>query len=345
VINYYQDETSRRTRPSFFRNPVRTYYMFHPFITARRRSNKRQEKHPNLEKNLRGTLITWYIYRMSYSVALCFVKLSILFFYRAIATHKTFRRVVHTTIWFVILFTFAVTVAAAFQCENPADSISTAGYLAQFDRNPKTKRPHVKCFDPAKLWVFTAAINLFTDVLIMLLPIPTLLGLRVAMSKRLALIGIFSVGIMAIVASCVRMWVMALWAESPQNAAQFGADLLLWGQVETNSGIISASVPFLRLFFSPGQKKVREIEPSEKNANGQGARKLIISPPRAMNDGRGTDEKDVENGEFVFFEEGKRDKPDGENVMWKPFITVPESLSSRGSGMMVMEPVQPHATV
>jgi hypothetical protein len=57
----------------------------------------------------------------------------------------------------------------------------------------------------------------------------------------------------------------------------------------------------------------------------------------------------MENGGFVFFEEGKRGgaggKGDEENVMWKPFITVPESLSSRGSGMMVMEPVQPHATV
>jgi hypothetical protein len=319
-------------------------------------ADKPQEKRPALEANLRGTLITWYIYRMSYSVALCFVKLSILFFYRAIASHKTFRRFVHATIWFVILFTIAVTFAAAFQCENPANSISTAGYLAQFDRDPKTKRPQVKCFDPAKLWVFTAAINLFTDVLIMLLPIPTLLGLRVAMSKRLALVGIFSVGIMGIVASCVRMWVMALWAESPQNAAQFGADLLLWGQVETNAGILSASVPFLRLFFSRAPRQEREKEPSEKN--GQCAKRRVISPPKAVQDEeKGMDNKPMEIESVAFFGEGRRDVagrgsfddengrggPDG--YMWKPFITVPASLSSRGSGMITMEPVQPHATV
>ncbi|KAF2684461.1 hypothetical protein K458DRAFT_388936 [Lentithecium fluviatile CBS 122367] len=314
VINYYQDETSSKFRPSFFRMP---------------------EKRPLLEMYLRGTLITWYIYRMSYGVALCFVKLSILFFYRAIASHQTFRRMVHFTIWFVILYTFGVTIAAGFQCENPANSFDTSGYLAQFDRNPKTKKPHFKCYDPTKLWVFTAAVNLFTDVLIMLLPIPTLLGLRVPMSKRLALVGIFSVGIMAIVASCVRMWVMALWSESPQNSALFGADLLLWGQVETNSGIISASVPFLRLFF-----RGREKTPDEKN--GQQAKRRVISPPKPIE----TDNKPMEIDSLAFFGEGKDlDEEKGPNgsPVWKPFITVPASLSSRGSGMM--EPVRPNATV
>lgn len=268
-------------------------------------------------------------------MALCFVKLSILFFYRAIASHRTFRRMVYFTIGFVILYTFGSTMAAAFQCENPAHSFDTTGYLAQFDGNPKTRKPHFKCYDPTKLWLFTAATNLFTDVLIMLLPIPTLLGLRVPMSKRLALIGIFSVGIMAIVASCVRMWVMALWSESPQNSAAFGADLLLWGQVETNSGIISASVPFLRLFFR-GRDHSRDREP-EKNGIAP-ARRREISPPKPLD----TDNKPLEIDSMAFFEGDDERGPNG-SPQWKPFITVPASLSSRGSGML--EPTHPLATV
>jgi hypothetical protein len=172
-----------------------------------------QEKRPQLEATLGGNLIAWWVYRMSYVVALCFVKLSILFFYRAIASNRTFRRYVNATIVFVCLYTFAATIASAFQCQNPSDSWSTAGYLAQFDRNPNTKRPSVKCFDPVPLWVFSSASNLLTDIIIMLLPIPALLSLRVPMTKRLALIGIFSIGIMAIIASSVRMWVMFLWAQ------------------------------------------------------------------------------------------------------------------------------------
>jgi hypothetical protein len=170
-----------------------------------------------MEASLRGNLIAWWVYRMSYVVALCFIKLSILFFYRAIASNRTFRRYVNATIAFVCLYTFAATIASIFQCENPSNSWSTAGYLAQFDRNPNTKRPNVKCYDPVKLWVVSAAANLLSDIVIMLLPIPALLSLRVPMSKRLALIGIFSIGIMAIVASSVRMWVMFLWAERLVN--------------------------------------------------------------------------------------------------------------------------------
>lgn len=151
-------------------------------------------------------------------IALCFVKLSILFFYRAIASHRTFRRLVYATMVFVCVYTFAATIASVFQCENPANSWNTTGYFSQFDRDPTTKRPKFKCYDPIRLWVFSAVINLLTDVIILLLPIPALLSLRVPMSKRLALIGIFSIGIMAIVASSVRMWVMMLWAESPWNS-------------------------------------------------------------------------------------------------------------------------------
>jgi hypothetical protein len=170
-----------------------------------------------MEASLRGNLIAWWVYRMSYVVALCFIKLSILFFYRAIASNRTFRRYVNATIAFVCLYTFAATIASVFQCENPSNSWSTAGYLAQFDRNPNTKRPNVKCYDPVKLWVVSAAANLLSDIVIMLLPIPALLSLRVPMTKRLALIGIFSIGIMAIIASSVRMWVMFLWAERLVN--------------------------------------------------------------------------------------------------------------------------------
>ncbi|KAF9734488.1 hypothetical protein PMIN06_002394 [Paraphaeosphaeria minitans] len=323
VVNYYQDQTSSNFRPSFFRKP---------------------DKRPQALVALRGTLITWYVYRMLYGVALCFVKLSILFFYRNIASHRTFRRVVHSLIAFVIAYTFATTTAAAFQCQNPAGSIDVAGYLAQLDRDPSTNKKNFKCFDPTRLWLFTGAVNLFTDVLILLLPIPTLLGLRVPMNKRLALVSIFSIGIMAIVASCVRMWVMALWAESPQNSARFGCDLLLWGQVEVNSGIVSASVPFLRLFF-----RGREREPDEKPAARRKVRE--IAPPNLA---RG-DAKPLRIQSMDFFEQDKMRKGDEEaggdrrnpdSPEWGGFITVPASLSSGSRGSAMLEtPVKGHMTV
>jgi hypothetical protein len=277
---------------------------------------------------------------MSYGVGLCFVKLSILFFYRAIATNRTFRRMVYCTIYLVILYTLGSTIASAFQCEDPARAISTEGYLAQFDRARRMKlyKQHFVCYDPVVLWVFTSAINLFTDVLIMALPIPTLLGLRVPMNKRLALVGIFCVGSMAIVASCVRMWVMALWSESPENSAKFGSDLLLWGQVETNAGIISASVPFLRLFFAGrGEKDAEEKGVVARNPRGRKRVREIVDPdvgtPQAakVKEGGRSELMDMDGKQYL---EARNEKAlsGGRSPVWRPFITVPHSLSSRGSG-------------
>jgi hypothetical protein len=280
---------------------------------------------------------------MSYIFALGFVKLSILFFYRAIASQRTFRRLVHATMAFVSMYTVAAVLASAFQCQHPSNSWSTKGYFAQFDGNPKTKPPKVKCFDPVRLWCFSTAANLLTDVVILLLPLPALLSLRVPMSKRIALIGIFSVGMVAIVASSVRVWVLMLWSMSPAAAARYGTDLLLWGQVETNSGIVSASVPFLRLLFKSRKKEERGV---------MERRVVDMGPPKPMgrDDLAQTILPEIET--YHFFEDEKEREKEKEKEkeleagMWNPFITVPESLSSGSRGSTRLEPVQrPHSTL
>lgn len=284
---------------------------------------------------MRGVLITWYVYRTSYVVALCFVKLSILFFYRTIAATRNFRRCVHAAIAIVSMYSFAVAVASIFQCQNPADAWSTTNYIAQFDRNRNTQPVELKCFDPTKLWIFSGAANLVSDVFIIMLPIPALLSLRVPMTKRLALIGIFSIGLMAIVASCVRMWVMMLWAESAANSARFGTDLLLWGQVETNSAIISASIPFLRLLFQ--SRKIEECAST-------GPRRVEVSPPKPMRyagDENVALDKELDIESWPLTERSAPEK----SPKWGQFITVPVTLhatsGSRASSMHA-EPSRSH---
>lgn len=321
MINYYQDESSRRFRPSQFKNP---------------------DKRPRIEAALRGVLITWYIYRVTYNIALLFAKLSILFFYRAIASQATFRRLVHSTMALITLYTLAASLASIFQCAPISDAWSIAAFLSQFDGVPgRAEKP--KCYDPSTLWLVSAAVNLFSDVVIMLLPIPALLSLNVPVSKRLALVAIFSIGIMAVVASCVRMWVMALWAESPQNSINFGTDLLLWGQIETNAGIIAASVPFLRMLFRCSGCRVSGVAGQRQREKGVAAPRVVVGET-----GNG---KAVEIDSVAFFE-GHGEKAGGPDLSmaWNPFITVPESLGSesvtqvsRGSGLI--ETKQTHLTV
>lgn len=116
--------------------------------------------------------------------------------------------------------------------------------------------------------------------------------------------------------------------------------MLLWGQVELNSGIISASVPFLRLLFRSRKKEERgvtqrKIEAAQPQPMGEAA--LSVNRPL---------EKPLEVDTWALFETEKRSGDLG-SPGWQPFITVPESLEGSGSrGSTLLDPAHyPHQTV
>lgn len=118
-----------------------------------------------------------------------------------------------------------------------------------------------QCYNPAPFWLFNAVYNLITDVIIWSLPIVFFLNLQhMPLRRRLELVGIFSVGIMAIIASACRLRTMVLWLSNWKEQAEQTANILLWSQVEQHTGIIAASLPFLRPIFRKLLTKVRSRE-------------------------------------------------------------------------------------
>ena len=118
-----------------------------------------------------------------------------------------------------------------------------------------------QCYNPGPFWIFNAGYNLVTDVLIWTLPILFFLNLQtMPLRRRLELIAIFSVGLLAIVASAVRLRVIILWLSDFINQGENTANLLIWSQVEQNTGIVAASIPFLRPIFRRFLTKARSRE-------------------------------------------------------------------------------------
>jgi hypothetical protein len=78
--------------------------------------------------------------------------------------------------------------------------------------------------------------------------------------RRIELVGIFSIGMLAIVGSAVRLRVMLLWLSDFINQGQNSANLMIWSQVEQNIGIIAGSIPFLRPIFRKALMRVRSRE-------------------------------------------------------------------------------------
>jgi hypothetical protein len=118
-----------------------------------------------------------------------------------------------------------------------------------------------QCYNPGPFWLFNATYNLVTDVIIWTLPILFFLNLQnMPLRHRLELIGTFSVGVMAIIASACRLRTMVLWLSDFQSQGENTANLLLWSQIEQHTGIIAASIPFLRPIFRKGLTRVRNRE-------------------------------------------------------------------------------------
>jgi hypothetical protein len=160
-------------------------------------------------------------------------------------------------------------------CTRITDNWSLKILFARISGNPV-----LSCLNPTTLWLAQAGINLATDVMIFVLPMPHLLALQLPLKKKAGLVAIFSVGIMAIVASCVRIWIISLWASTPINQTKFAGDMMAWGQVEVNSGIISASIPFLRPLVRPPKKadKTRKGKETARRIHGEDAERPKHEP-------------------------------------------------------------------
>lgn len=60
----------------------------------------------------------------------------------------------------------------------------------------KFNYPDGQCGDTRLLWAITGGLNILTDLLIILLPMPYLYGLNLALYKKLVLMATFGIGIL-----------------------------------------------------------------------------------------------------------------------------------------------------
>ncbi|EWC43834.1 hypothetical protein DRE_07278 [Drechslerella stenobrocha 248] len=187
---------------------------------------------------LEGTLKSWYVYQLVYLFDLCLIKLSILAFYHQISAAKAYRIIIYTSMVAVTIYSIIMIFINAWECPKVSDAWS-AEILLQ-----KTG----SCRDLHSLYFAQASFNIFSDLWILLLPIPVLMRLQMRTNKRIALIGIFSVGSVAVIASCARIYALHVWSIS-KDIPYDGANILIWSQIEINAALISCSIPALKPLF------------------------------------------------------------------------------------------------
>ncbi|KAM0817369.1 hypothetical protein AB5N19_03174 [Seiridium cardinale] len=169
-----------------------------------------------------------------------FTKLALLTVYLKLSPQPYFRLAVWISIGIVATYTAVITLLMIFHC-NPVskayDFTVTGGM----------------CIDAGILYIATAVSNILTDIIIFVLPLRTILGLRMGMGQKLGAIFIFAIGSMTVATSIVRLVLLPPVLQSTDPSWD-AAPADLWTFVEANIFIVCGSIPTLRKFckhFAP----------------------------------------------------------------------------------------------
>ncbi|KAF9701968.1 hypothetical protein EKO04_000002 [Ascochyta lentis] len=171
----------------------------------------------------------------SYQALIGLIKLSILVQFYQLALPGSQKRVIVWVGVFVLVFTLFTVFAAIFQCV----PMHAAWDLENFPKG---------CWNMMVVNFITSSVNTLLDVVIFVLPIPTMQKLQIAFKKKVTLVFAYAMGLVALACSIIRL----------RNIIHFNGEgdftyvasmVPVWGAVECNAGIICASLPFVVPLF------------------------------------------------------------------------------------------------
>lgn len=88
--------------------------------------------------------------------------------------------------------------------------------------------------------------NIVTDLLVAIIPVPGLWGLHIPRRQKIALLGILTIGWFVCVVSIIRLHVLNVFHRNQDDATYHSAPTAYWSAIEANLAIVCASLPALK---------------------------------------------------------------------------------------------------
>ncbi|KAJ5970362.1 uncharacterized protein N7479_000280 [Penicillium vulpinum] len=181
-----------------------------------------------------------YSTRLLYVIGIMFVKLSLLWFYLRLDQHGYMKWAVYALTFVVLGLSIASALVLAFSCFPPAKFWDLTGTVPG------------NCMSATSQQTFYEAngvLNIVTDILVYLTPIPMLWKVQIPLKaayglqrKKIALTGVFGLGIFALAAGCVRYAYVKMLSGTKEQYYEL-ADSLNWCSIEIYVAICCGSAP------------------------------------------------------------------------------------------------------
>ncbi|GME64428.1 putative cation diffusion facilitator 1 protein [Neofusicoccum parvum] len=185
----------------------------------------------------------WY----SYTALIWCMKFTMLFFYKRLTMGTWQNRMIKYLFWLCGVTYLAVFLTITFGCHPIQDNWGVKPL------------PGKNCTFKVQNLLVTVTLNVITDAIILIIPIPMLWRLKVTWSRKLAIAALLSSGIFVIAAAVIRA-VLTL------GAAPSALNINRWGVRETIIGILTVNVPILRPLFTAAFWRLGPYHPSASGA-------------------------------------------------------------------------------
>ncbi|KAF4309732.1 putative integral membrane protein [Botryosphaeria dothidea] len=170
-------------------------------------------------------------YQAVYYAAMATVKQSYLFFYLRIFPHKEFK----TWVWVCMFLVFGYWAGSMLQ-------IFLICSPFEMNWNPTVPGGHCASYNVA--FTTIGCVNMVTDLIIMLLPIPFIRKLQMAIGTKIGLYVIFSIGLFVTAITVIRIRVLTRVDFTDLSYSMI--DAAFWSVAEPAVAIINSCIPTMR---------------------------------------------------------------------------------------------------
>ncbi|KAF4860442.1 Satratoxin biosynthesis SC1 cluster protein 4 [Colletotrichum siamense] len=197
-----------------------------------------------------------YIYSFVFCTAVLSTKISILLFYWRVFMGNllSFRFSIWIGAFLVGSYPIYFMITMGFCC-NPLSH-----YWTQFKGTTGT------CLDVGHFFFILAIINLITDVILLVIPVPEIFKLQMSKDKKIAVCGILGLGGFVCIASAVRVHYLKVFSTATDITWMMGP-VAIWSSVEPSVGIFSACLPS----FKPLLRAIRGRNMASSSSGDKGS--------------------------------------------------------------------------
>ncbi|KAL4972068.1 hypothetical protein BDW66DRAFT_155060 [Aspergillus desertorum] len=133
------------------------------------------------------------------------------------------------------------------------------------------------CLDKKALWFSNSGIHIFTDIVLLIFPMPVLKNLQLPRRQRFALMAVFALGVFVLVTSILRLHSLLVISDS-EDPTYDNVGAATWSAVECNVAIICACLPATRAFISKLIPRLFSTRKSKSTTNPYGRSRSMNLP-------------------------------------------------------------------